>query len=76
MPEDETGDFSLISGKVRLLTKDEDEATDGPKTVVIYNPGYCNDRTWKGLDDSVTKTDDVTDLVEGRSGIAQGYSGK
>ncbi|CAI2338033.1 unnamed protein product [Caenorhabditis sp. 36 PRJEB53466] len=76
VPEDEAGDFSLISGKVRHQTKDEEQSADGPNSVSIYNPGYCNDRTWKGLDDGVNTGEGGTTLVEGRSGIAQGYSGK
>uniref|UniRef100_A0A8R1HKX5 2-(3-amino-3-carboxypropyl)histidine synthase subunit 2 n=1 Tax=Caenorhabditis japonica TaxID=281687 RepID=A0A8R1HKX5_CAEJA len=76
VPEEEVGDFSLISGKVRKQTKDEEKSKDGPNSMVIYNPGYCNDRTWKGLDDSVNTSEQGTQLEEGRSGIAQGYSGK
>lgn len=75
VPED-SGDFSLISGKVRVQTKEDEKAGDGPKSMVIYNPGYCNDRTWKGLDDGVSSSNDSTAMTEGRSGIAQGYSGK
>ncbi|EFO86091.1 CRE-DPH-2 protein [Caenorhabditis remanei] len=76
VPEDAAGDFSLISGKVRVQTKEDETAGDGPRSVVIYNPGYCNDRTWKGLDDGVVTSEDSTTMGEGRSGIAQGYSGK
>ncbi|EGT44903.1 hypothetical protein CAEBREN_02601 [Caenorhabditis brenneri] len=73
---EDSGDFSLISGKVRVQNKEDEKGGDGPKSMVIYNPGYCNDRTWKGLDDGVNTSNDSTAMTEGRSGIAQGYSGK
>ncbi|CCA65532.1 2-(3-amino-3-carboxypropyl)histidine synthase subunit 2 [Caenorhabditis elegans] len=77
VPDDKAaGDFSLISGKVRVQKTEEEKNGDGPSSVAIYNPGYCNDRTWKGLNDGVSTAEDSTKMGEGRSGIAQGYSGK
>ncbi|CAB3404639.1 unnamed protein product [Caenorhabditis bovis] len=73
---DEKGDVSLVSGKVRIQHKNIDEKDGTSSTIALYTAGdYFKERSWKGLDDGV-RVDEDTTIQEGRSGIAQDYEGK
>ncbi|KAH7720310.1 diphthamide biosynthesis protein 2 [Aphelenchoides avenae] len=73
--DEEAADVSLVSGKVRAAKAASSESEVNAQQVMEYTAGdYFKQRTWKGLDDSVT--DELKDLSikQGLSGIAAGYS--
>lgn len=75
-------DVSLLTGNVRSfepqVIKEETDnvVASRPEGVVAinnaYGAGYLNDRTWKGLEQNLGRTEAVL-ATEGRKGIAQGY---
>ncbi|CAD6197465.1 unnamed protein product [Caenorhabditis auriculariae] len=78
--DDDHGDVSLISGRVRTANPAKNVAeassSDANGAVSLYTAGdYFAQRSWKGLDDTIRVGDDTT-VRQGRSGIAQSYQGK
>lgn len=80
--EEDRGDFSLITGKVRVkekpLDKEEDNALMVQETQVslLHTKGggeFLSQRSWQGLEQKLGQTEPVK-AVEGQKGIAWGYA--
>ena len=79
--EEEPGDFSLITGKVRVKEKPlqkEDNALMVQETQLslLHTKGggeFLSQRSWQGLEQKLGQTE-IVKAVEGQKGIAWGYA--
>ncbi|CAJ0574809.1 unnamed protein product, partial [Mesorhabditis spiculigera] len=74
--EDDGVDVSLVTGRVRINGRREEEGKDAQQQITLYTAGdYFKERTWHGLDNSVRfEEQGETSISEGRSGIAAAYA--
>ncbi|XP_065192022.1 2-(3-amino-3-carboxypropyl)histidine synthase subunit 2-like [Sycon ciliatum] len=81
---DEEPEFSMISGSLLTRHRSEPEQTEGSQAVVKRADGqlatldsgaaFLASRSWSGLDPQLGQTAVAETIVEGRTGVAMGYS--